>query len=190
VSKNAVRREQRKRKNEMTDKKSFWKLEIEVRKQLLSGLEKLSEVKKKTIPDLVSQALDEFLIQNGINTRPEDPERLSDTDSISKKPLVFEARNGCLSLKGEYLLPTLYDRVIQPGDKVEGWIVAQYPKGIKYSSSMGEMRVSLLADNRWIASKTFNANPPAYDDRFFQNISIKDFYMLPLDGLITENNFR
>jgi hypothetical protein len=114
----------------------------------------------------------------------------ADTDRITKKPLVFEARNACLSLKGEYLLPTLYDRVIQPGDKVEGWIVAEYPKGIKYGSSMGEMRISLLANNRWIESKTFNANPPVYGDRFFNHVSAKDFFMLPLDTLITENNFR
>jgi hypothetical protein len=101
-------------------------------------------------------------------------------EKMSDKPLVLQAKNACASMKGEYLLPSLYDRIIQPGDKVEGWIIAEYPKGFKYGSSIGDMRISLLAGDQWIASKTFPANPRVYKDHPFE------WYFTPLDTLITE----
>jgi hypothetical protein len=110
---------------------------------------------------------------------------LPNTQTMNEKPLVFEANNACISMKGDYLLPSLYDRVIQPGDKVEGWIIAEYPRGFKYGNSIGEMRISLLAANLWVASKTFNANPPVYKDHF-NGVGIKEFYFMPLDTLITD----
>jgi hypothetical protein len=100
---------------------------------------------------------------------------------MSTRPLVLEAKNACASMKGEYLLPSLYDRIIQPGDKVEGWIVAEYPKGFKYGNSIGDMRISLLAGDEWIASKTFPANPRLYKDHSF------DWYFIPLDTLPTKD---
>jgi hypothetical protein len=112
---------------------------------------------------------------------------LSNTQPMSDRPLIFEAKNAAVSLKGEYLLPALYDEVLQPGDKVEGWVVAEYPKGIKYASSIGEVRISLLASDEWIASKAFDAHPNVFGDRFFKNVSNKDFYFAPLDTMITED---
>ena len=55
-------------------KVSFWKIEIEVKKEVLAGLEKLSLMQKKTTPELISQAIGDLLTRNGISTRPEDPE--------------------------------------------------------------------------------------------------------------------
>jgi hypothetical protein len=106
----------------------------------------------------------------------------SDGRTMSESPLIMEAKNGCASMKGEYLLPSLYDRITQPGNKVEGWIIAEYPKGFKYGSSIGDMRISLLAGKHWIASKTFPASPGFYnnEDHPFE------FYWTPLDTLITE----
>jgi hypothetical protein len=104
-----------------------------------------------------------------------------DVQTMSTNPLVLEAKNASASMKGEYLVSSLYDRIIQPGDKVEGWIVAEYPKGFKYGNSIGDMRISLLAGNRWIASKTFPANPRVYNNPPF------DWYFRPLDTLITED---
>ena len=101
--------------------------------------------------------------------------------SMSEKPLVLQAKNASTSMKGEYLLPSLYDRVIQPGDKAEGWVISEFPKGFKYGSSIGDMRISLLAGNHWIASKTFPANP-----RVFKDHPLGDWYFTPLDTLITE----
>ena len=102
--------------------------------------------------------------------------------TMSEQPLVLEAKNANGSMKGEYLLPTLYDRIIQPGDAVEGWIIAEYPKGFKYGNSIGDIRISLRAGDRWIASKTFPANPRK---------ALKDLpgklYFVPLDTLITED---
>lgn len=113
--------------------------------------------------------------------------RMADTlvnnvQGMDKKPLVLQGTNAAMSLKGEYLIPSLYDRVIQPGEKVEGWIIAEYPKGIKYGNSIGDMRISLLAANHWIASKTFPANPRVYDQT-----RPKEFYFTLLDTLITED---
>lgn len=102
-------------------------------------------------------------------------------ESISDEPLVLQAKNGATSMKGEYLLPSLYDRVIQPGDKAEGWIISEFPKGFKYGSSIGDLRLSLLAGNHWIASKTFPSNP-----RVFKDHPLGDWYFTPLDTLITE----
>jgi hypothetical protein len=48
------------------------------------------------------------------------------------------------------------------------------------------MRVSLLAANHWVSSKTFNASPAIYGDGSFKNISTSNFYWLPLDTMITE----
>jgi hypothetical protein len=103
--------------------------------------------------------------------------------TMSERPLILQAKNACASMKGEYLLPSLYDRVIQPGDKVEGWIIAEYPKGFKYGSSIGDMRISLHVGGRWVASKTFPANP-----RFSSpDYPAFDWYLTPLDTLITED---
>jgi len=102
--------------------------------------------------------------------------------TMSAKPLILEAKNASVSVKGEYLLPTLYDQIIQPGDKVEGWIIAEYPKGFKYGKSIGDMRISLLAGKHWIVSKTFPANP-----RVYNNELSSAWYFKPLDTLITED---
>jgi hypothetical protein len=108
-----------------------------------------------------------------------------DVRPMENRPLVLQASNACVSVKGEYLLPSLYERVIQPGEKVEGWIVAEYPKGFKDGNSIGEMRISLVSANRWIASKVFNANPRTFGDDF-TTLHGGEFYFLPLDTLITE----
>jgi hypothetical protein len=103
--------------------------------------------------------------------------------TMKETPLVLQAKNACSSMKGEYLLPSLYERIIQPNDKVEGWIIAEYPKGLKYGNSIGDMRISLLAGNYWIASKTFPANPRVYRE----DHPPFDWYLTPLDTLITED---
>jgi hypothetical protein len=114
--------------------------------------------------------------------------RMADTlfysapETMEQKPLVLEAKNAAMSMRGEYLIPSLYDRVIQPGDKIEGWIIAEYPKGIKYGNSLGDMRLSLHAANGWIASQTFPANPRVYDNKLS-----REWYFAPLDTLITED---
>ena len=107
---------------------------------------------------------------------------LPSSHDMTEKPLVLEATNAAASMKGEYLVPSLYDRIIQPGDKVEGWIIAEYPKGFKFGNSIGDMRLSLLAGNQWIASKTFPSHPPV-----FGNNEPFEFYSTPLDTLITED---
>jgi len=101
--------------------------------------------------------------------------------TMAERPLILQGRNACASMKGEYLLPSLYDRIIQPGDKVEGWVIAEYPKGFKYGNSIGDMRISLHANNDWIASKTFPANPRVFGAPPF------DWYFTPMDTLITED---
>jgi hypothetical protein len=106
---------------------------------------------------------------------------LPGSQTMSERPLILQAKNGAISEKGEYLLPSLYDRIIQPGDKVEGWVIAEYPKGFKYGNSIGDMRISLLAGKQWVASKTFPANPSVYNDPPF------DWYLTPLDTLFTED---
>jgi len=116
--------------------------------------------------------------------------RMADTlvnnvPGMEKKTLVLHGKNGAFSMKGEYLIPSLYDRVIQPGATVEGWIIAEYPKGLKYGNSIGDMRISLLAAHRWIASKTFPANPPVFDR--INSKESKEFYFAPLDTFITED---
>jgi hypothetical protein len=116
--------------------------------------------------------------------------RMADTLSFDERPLetrplVLQATNGCMSMGGQYLLPSLYDRVIQPGNKIEGWIVAEYPRGFKTADSMGEMRISLVSANRWAASKVFNANPRTFGDDFVK-LHGGTFYFVPLETLITE----
>jgi hypothetical protein len=93
--------------------------------------------------------------------------RMADTwsrsaERMDQKPLILEATNGNATMKGDYLVPALYDRVIQPGDKVEGWIIGEYPKGVKFGTSIGEIRISVLSAHRWVASKIFAANPSTY----------------------------
>ena len=105
--------------------------------------------------------------------------------TMEQKPLVLEGKNACAFMKGEYLLPSLYDRVIQPGDKVEGWIIAEYPKGFKYGSSIGDMTISLRSNKQWIASKTFSANPAVYGGHVGE-LSKDTFFALPVEALITE----
>jgi len=75
--------------------------------------------------------------------------------------------------------------VIQPESKVEGWIIAEYPKGFKYGNSISKMRISLLSGEYWVSYKIFNANPLVYGDRF-DGPNLKEFYFVPLDTLITE----
>lgn len=102
-------------------------------------------------------------------------------ESIHDKPLILQGKNGAAALKGEYLVPTLYNRVLQPGKSVEGWVAAEYPRGVKYRTSIGDMRISLFSGNRWIASKTFPASPNVYENQSF------DWYLNPLDTMITED---
>ncbi len=52
----------------------------------------------------------------------------SDAPTMRERPLILAGKNANASMKGEYLLPTLYERIIQPGDSVEGWIIAEYPE--------------------------------------------------------------
>jgi len=114
--------------------------------------------------------------------------RMADTlfysaqQTMEQKPLVLQAKNAAMLMKGDYLLPSLYDRVIQPGDQIEGWIIAEYPKGIKYGNSLGDMRLSLHASSGWIASQTFPANPRVFDDGLS-----REWYFAPMDTLITED---
>jgi hypothetical protein len=108
-----------------------------------------------------------------------------DKRPMENRPLILQAANACMSVKGEDLLPSLYDRVLQPGDKVEGWVVAEYPKGFKDGNSIGEMRISLVSANHWIASKVFNGNPRTFGDDF-TTLHGSGFYFVPLDTLITE----
>jgi hypothetical protein len=108
----------------------------------------------------------------------------SESDT-KNKPLIFEAKTGNVSLRGDYLIPSLYDRVIQPGDSVEGWIIAEYPKGFKYVSSIGEMRISLAASKHWVASKIFTANPPVIGHHL-EGYKDSDLYFRPLDTMLTE----
>src|ERR1041385_4388356 len=119
-----------------------------------------------------------------IDTRMADT-LVNNVQGMDKKLLVLQGKNGAFSMKGDYLIPSLYDRVIQPGDTVEGWIIVEYPKGIKYGNSIGDMRISLLAAHHWIASKTFPANPPIFDK--INSKESKEFYFAPLDTLITED---
>jgi len=118
--------------------------------------------------------------------------RMSDTLSpnadinIEKKPLLYCGENACASLKGDYLLPSLYDRVVQPGTKIDGWVAAEYPKGIKYGSSIGQMRISIVSRGHWIATKSFPANPPMYG-KYLDGPNLVDFYSVPIDTLITED---
>ena len=104
----------------------------------------------------------------------------------------FEGRNGSFVIR-EPLVPGheasgVVAKVgegvsrVKPGDKIEGWIIAEYPKGIKYGNSLGDMRLSLHAANGWIASQTFPANPRVYD-----NSLSREWYFAPLDTLITED---
>lgn len=110
----------------------------------------------------------------------------AELDMEKDNPLLFCGKNACASLKGGYLTPSLYDRVIQPGDKCSGWIAAEYPKGIKYGSSIGEMRISIAASGHWIGTRSFPANPPIIG-HYLDGPNIKEFYTTPIDTLITED---
>jgi len=96
-------------------------------------------------------------------------------------PLVLQGKNAAMVVRGGYLLPNLYSRVIQPGDKVSGWLVAEYPKGFKDGTDIGDMRISLSAAGYWVASKTFPAHPRVYENQAF------NFYPTPLDTMLTED---
>jgi len=97
------------------------------------------------------------------------------SETMQSRPLVMLRENDrAWSMKGEYLVPFLYDRVIQPGDSVAGWVIAEYPKGIKHGNSIGDLRISLLGSNEeWVSSLVFEAHPTRYpsdkhiDDRSF-----------------------
>jgi hypothetical protein len=101
--------------------------------------------------------------------------------TMNSKPLVMELENGYGQMKGEYLLPSLYNRLIQPGTTIEGWIIAEYPKGVAYGDLIGDLRISVQdANKRWISSKVFPGHPAIYPTENNGRI-INGNVVMPLD---------
>jgi len=112
--------------------------------------------------------------------------------TMEGSPLVLErkdsyAKDGYGQMTGEYLLPSLYNRLIQPGETATGWIIAEYPKGVRYGDLIGEMRVSVQdANKRWVASKTFSAHPSIIPTEDAGPI-VESSVIQPLDFFINED---
>jgi hypothetical protein len=107
--------------------------------------------------------------------------------TMETTPLVRETDNKCVVMNGDYLLPSLYNRLLKPGESASGWIVAELPKGVQYGDLIGEMRVSVMdAKEEWVSSKTFSTDPPIYptDDA---GVLVQGSIITPFDFFIDED---
>jgi hypothetical protein len=90
-------------------------------------------------------------------------------------------------VNGAYLLPALYNRLINPGEVVAGWLIAEYPKDVISGNLIGEMRISLQdVKKQWSSAKTFAAHPTIYPNDGLGKVVISGVIQ-PLDFFIIEN---
>jgi hypothetical protein len=168
-------------------KNQFWVIHNRMSKLRIPIVLYVSIVNRTTTPMKIDVLyLEERGTRGWVDLRRADVIGRTEPTTMQESPLIFCAENGCVKMDGDYLMPSLYDRVIQPGSSVGGWLLAEYPRDTKYGSSIRDLRLSLRTEKGWETAKIFTANPPTYGDHL-KDVKTDSFYFIPLDTLMTED---